>query len=321
MRWTLADRIPEGFGPSVVTLGNFDGVHRGHQAVLARTVARAAERGARAAAITFDPHPSAVHNPGGAVPAIASHAQRLDLMEAAGLDAVLTVPYTVAFAATPPARFAREYLVDALRASLVVVGRDIRFGRGNSGDLATLTGLGGELGFEVEGLADLGEAENGGRPRWSSTGVRHLLADGDVEEAGAVLGRAHRVVGTVVRGDARGRRLGYPTANLGPAVLGMIPADGVYAGWLTRLDLPDSAPDNVQPAAISVGANPTFAGTSRRVEAHVPGRTDLELYGERVALDFVVRLRRTLAFSSPEALVAQMADDVRAAIVALRSRS
>jgi riboflavin kinase/FMN adenylyltransferase len=289
--------------------------------VLQRVLARARERGAFAAAVTFDPHPSHVHGPAGGVPAITSLRQRLDLIEEVGLDGVLTVPYTPSFAQTSPEEFVRRHLVDALDAALVVVGRDVRFGRGASGDLDTLTDLGARLGFDVEAVDDLGEAENGGRPRWSSTGVRHLLADGDVEEAARVLGRAHRLTGVVVRGDGRGRQLGYPTANLSADSEGMVPADGVYAGWMTRLDLPPGAPDRRLPVAVSIGSNPTFAGTDRRVEAHVPGRVDLDLYGERMAVDLIVRLRRNLKFSTPQALVDQMGSDVVAALAALRTRA
>ncbi|MDR1294208.1 MAG: bifunctional riboflavin kinase/FAD synthetase [Bifidobacteriaceae bacterium] len=358
MRWGSLSEIPGGFGPSAVTIGNFDGVHRGHQAVLARVVARARERDLHAVAVTFDPHPSAVHRPRGAVPSIVAPWQRLDLMEDAGLDAVLTVPYTQDFARMNPEDFARRYLAVALGASLVVVGRDLRFGHANSGDLGVLTALGASLGFQVEAVEDLGDTDAegpdqggavdaptgsgphlrvdldgvAGRPRWSSTAVRHLLADGDVEEASRVLGRLHRVVGQVVRGDARGRSLGFPTANLSADCSGMMPADGVYAGWVTRLDLPPGSADKVLPAAVSVGTNPTFArppGASpsasapsaiRRIEAHVPGRTDLDLYGETVAVDFVVRLRSTLAFTTVDALTAQMHDDVSGAMVALRAR-
>jgi riboflavin kinase/FMN adenylyltransferase len=244
-------------------------------------------------------------------------------MERAGLDAVLTVPYTARFAQTEPEDFARDYLAVALRAHLVVVGRDVRFGRANAGDLTVLTALGARLGFQVEALDDLGEAGGEGRPRWSSTAVRHVLADGDVEEAARVLGRLHRVVGRVVRGNARGRALGFPTANLAPEVEGMVPGDGVYAGWLTRLDLPSDHADRVAPAAVSVGTNPTFAQPAtplRRVEAHVPGGADLDLYGEMIAVDFVIRLRSTLAFATVDALTTQMHDDVRAAMAALRAR-
>jgi riboflavin kinase/FMN adenylyltransferase len=327
------EEIPPGFGASAVTFGNFDGVHRGHQAVLGRVVDRARDLGLRALAVTFDPHPSALHRPDSPVEPIMSLDQRLDAMQATGLDGVLTIAYTPEFAATTPQDFVSGYLADALAARLVVVGEDVRFGRGNSGDVATLTGLGQEAGFDVEVIRDLGEPEGARRPRWSSTGVRPLLADGDVEEAARVLGRAHRVTGEVVHGDARGRTLGFPTANLGGRLDGMIPADGVYAGWLTPLSFPPSRPDPPQtpvslsaqpslrplPAAISVGSNPTFAGSGRRVEAHVPHRQDLDLYGARIAVDFVARLRRTLAFATPQALTTQMHDDVCAALAVLRA--
>jgi riboflavin kinase/FMN adenylyltransferase len=149
--------------------------------------------------------------------------------------------------------------------------------------------------------------------------VRELLAQGDVDEAARVLGRPHRVSGTVVHGEARGRGLGFPTANLGGQISGMVPAPGVYVAWLTRLTLPEGASDRVLPAAVSIGANPTFGGVERRIEAHVPGRADLDLYGEVIALDFVAWLRHVLAFSDPQALVAQMRDDVSAAGRALRA--
>jgi riboflavin kinase/FMN adenylyltransferase len=351
-RWNGPAEVPAPFGPAVVTFGIFDGVHRGHRAVLARVVERAAERGEAAVAVTFDPHPSTLHNPAGRVPALAGLDRRLNLLAEAGLDAVLTVGYTPEFAAISAEAFAADYLARLLGARVVVVGRDVQFGRGKAGDLATLAALGEALGFAVEAVGDVGDTGDSGdlghiplvgdpahptaparpsdpaqpigpgdrNPRWSSTQVRALLADGDVEEAARLLGRAHRVVGTVVRGDGRGRGLGFPTANLGGLIDGMIPADGVYAGWLTRLGLAPGEADQRLPAALSVGRNPTFSGTDRRLEAHVPGRTDLELYGEVVAVDFTVRLRRTLAFATVEALKAQMGDDVRAAVAALRAR-
>jgi riboflavin kinase/FMN adenylyltransferase len=317
-RFTAKDQIPAGPQPSVVTIGNFDGVHRGHQAVLRRVVARARDMGARSVAVTFDPHPAQVHRPTVAFTPLTGLDERLDRIADLGLDEAVVVPYSLEFAQSSPRDFVRDWLVDGLGARAVVVGRDIRFGRGNGGDLETMAQLGREFGFEVEAVDDLGEADGGGRPRWSSTGVRALLADGDVEAAGSVLGRPHRVAGTVVHGDARGRQLGFPTANVGGPIIGLIPADGVYAGWLTRPDLALGAPDGLLPAAISIGLNPTFGGTGRRVEAHVPYRDDLELYGEPIALDFAVRLRRTLAFASQSALVGQMHDDVAATVRALR---
>jgi riboflavin kinase/FMN adenylyltransferase len=195
----------------------------------------------------------------------------------------------------------------------VVVGHDVRFGSGNVGTLATMVDLGGRHGFEVVAVDDAGSLPEpaGGRQRWSSSAARALLAEGDVAQAAEVLGRPHRVRGTVVHGDARGRELGFPTANLGE-IAGMVPADGVYAGWLSRPAPPTgTAPGDLRlPAAISIGTNPTFDGVERRVEAYVLDRTDLDLYGEEVVLEMVGHLRPTLRFDGVEPLVAQMHDDV-----------
>ncbi|HEY6793056.1 MAG TPA: bifunctional riboflavin kinase/FAD synthetase [Kineosporiaceae bacterium] len=311
-RWNDLDAVPAGFGPSVVTIGNFDGVHRGHQAVLARLVADARREGAHAVAITFHPHPVAVLYPERAPAQLTGLADRLDLLAATGLDAVLVMEFTHELAAWEPDRFVREVIVDTLAAALVVVGRDTRFGRRNSGDVNTLRELGKELGFQVEAIDDLGvldEAHPSGR-RWSSTWARELIQAGDVETAAEVLGRLHRVVGVVVEGDHRGRGLGYPTANLGQDATGLVPEDGVYAGWLVRLERAAVDPEHRLPAAVSIGTNPTFDGTQRRVEAYVLDRDDLELYGERVAVEFVQRLRPTVRFAGVDALLVQMAQDV-----------
>lgn len=305
LRWTDLSQVPRGYVPSVVTLGNFDGVHKGHRAVLSAVVGQAATRGAHAVAVTFDPHPVAVLHPERAPQIITSPDQRLELLSATGLDAVLVMEFTREFAAWTPEHFVVEVFVKALGASLVVVGEDTRFGVRNSGDVHTLRKLGAEHGFEVLTLKDIGE---GGR--WSSSRVRDLLTIGDVAGAAEILGRPHRVSGEVVHGDHRGRDLGYPTANLCQPPAGLIPADGVYAGWLVRPTLQDRDVDRTLPAAISVGTNPTFEGTERRVEAYVLDRTDLDLYGENVVVEFVERLRDTERFDSIEALVEQIADDV-----------
>jgi riboflavin kinase / FMN adenylyltransferase len=314
--WTDLDQVPPGFGPSVVTIGNFDGVHRGHGEVLGRIVSLARETGSQAVAVTFHPHPALVHRPERAPELLTGIADRMELLEATGLDAVLLVEYTLDFARQTPEEFVRTYLVDGLRARTVVVGHDVRFGRDNAGNLATMIELGRTHGFEVKVIDDVGTVapEAGHEPsgRWSSTEIRGLLADGKVREAAALLGRHHRVRGTVVHGDARGRELGFPTANLG-AITGMIPADGVYAGRLRRPQLQAAAPDScdcVLPAAISIGTNPTFDGVERRVEAYVLDRTDLDLYDEEVVLEFVEHLRPTLRFDGIDALVETMHDDV-----------
>lgn len=303
-RWTELSQIPADLGSTVVTLGNFDGVHRGHQAVLQRLADEAASRSALSIAVTFDPHPIAVLYPERAPGAITSLDERLDLIGQAGVDGVLVLEFTREFAQQTPEEFVRSVFVDALHARAVVVGRDTRFGVRNSGTVDTLVALGDRLGFEVVVLDDVGVGH-----RWSSTQLRINLADGDVAAASEILGRPHAVTGTVVHGDHRGRLLGYPTANLGQDSQGYIPSDGVYAGWLVRPDLPMDAADRTLPAAISVGTNPTFDGTQRRVEAYVLDRTDLELYGEYIAISFIVRLRPTLKFDSVEALIAQMKQD------------
>jgi len=305
LRWTNLSQVPAGFGPSVVTLGNFDGVHRGHRAVLGAVVEQARATGAHAVAVTFEPHPVAVLHPGRAPQLIVGPEQRLALLEGTGLDAVLVMEFTRELAAWTPEQFVRTVFVEALGARVVVVGKDTRFGVRNSGDVTTLRTLGREHGFEVLTLEDLG-----GEVRWSSSRVRELVAAGDVSGAAEILGRPHRVSGTVVHGDHRGRELGYPTANLGGEVSGLVPADGVYAGWLQRPGLSPGHPDSTMPAAVSIGTNPTFDGTSRRVEAYVLDRTDLDLYGEDVALELVERLRPTERYDSVEALLEQMAQDV-----------
>jgi len=308
-RWYGLDDIPADLGRTVVTLGNFDGVHRGHREVLTRVVREAAERGAVPVAVTFEPHPIAVLYPDRAPAAVMSLEQRLDALESVGLGAALVIEFTREFAQQTPEEFVRGTFVDALDACAVVVGKDTRFGVRNSGDVDTLRELGSVHGFEVIALDDIGEGDDQST-RWSSTRLRAELLAGDVGHAAQILGRPHRVTGTVVHGDHRGRELGYPTANLSQDHEGLVPADGVYAGWLVRLDLDPADLDRTLPAAISVGSNPTFDGAQRRVEAYVLDRTDLDLYGERVVVEFVSHLRPTLRFESIDALVEQMAQDV-----------
>lgn len=308
-RWYVLDDIPDDLGPTVVTLGNFDGVHRGHREVLGRVVREAGERGITPVAVTFEPHPIAVLYPERAPAQVMSLEQRLDALEAVGLGAVLVIEFTHEFAQQTPEEFVKATFVDALNAQAVVVGKDTRFGVRNSGDVETLRELGSVHGFDVIALDDIGEIAPEGR-RWSSTQLRAEILEGKVGHAAEILGRPHRVTGTVVHGDHRGRELGFPTANLSQDHEGLVPSDGVYAGWLVRLDLPLEAPDRTLPAAISVGTNPTFDGHQRRVEAYVLDRTDLDLYGERIAVEFVAHLRPTLKFDGVESLVEQMHADV-----------
>lgn len=308
--WNSLDEVPTDLPRTVVTLGNFDGVHRGHREVLRRVVELARARGALAVAVTFTPHPRAVHHPEVPHVDIISPEQRVVLLEEAGLDAVLLQRYTLEFADQSPEEFVRGMLVHGLHAAVVVVGHDVRFGRGNTGDVAEMVRLGARYGFEVEAVEEF-PAEHGAEPerRCSSTWVREALAAGDVAQAAAVLGRHHVLAGEVVHGFARGRELGFPTANLETDVQGMIPADGVYAGWV------HDAHGGVWPAAISIGSNPTFEDVSRVVEAHVIDRhdervEDFDLYGQHIEVEFVARLRGMVAYEGVEKLVAQITQDV-----------
>ena len=309
-RWRALSDVPAGFGPSVVTIGVYDGVHRGHQVGIGRTVKLARERGAAAVVVTFAPHPMAVVHPAAVPPALSSLDHRLDLLAALGVDATLVLPFTVEVSRWSPEEFVDRVLVRALGAVGVLVGEDFRFGHRAAGDVELLRRLGVEHGFDAEGITLAGDGD-----RWSSTRARALVLAGNVEAAAQVLGRPHRVEGEVVHGDHRGREIGYPTANLavGPGVC--VPADGVYAGWLLRCGVRPGAgsgsPAELRlPGAISVGTNPTFEGVDRRVETYVLDRDDLDLYAERVAVDFLARLRPTLRFDTVEELVAQMRVDV-----------
>ena len=312
--WNGLSQVPADFGPSVASLGNYDGLHRGHQYLIEQVVTIATQTGRSSAVITFDPHPVTVRNPLAGLAQVQSLEERLRGLATLGVDAVLVQPYTLEFAAISPAEFVRRYLVDGLRATEVVVGHDVRFGAGAAGSLATMVELGKELGFAVTALDDQGHKEDESLSRFSSSDVRAALAAGDVTHAARVLGRGHRVSGVVVHGDHRGHTLGFPTANLGGPISGFVPADGVYAGWLVRPTLPPGHPDKVLPAAISIGTNPTFGGHERRVEAFVPGRIDLQLYDEPVAVEFTRRLRHTLEFKTATALVTQMHDDAATAL-------
>ena len=299
--WYGAEQVPASLsapgGPgAVVTMGIFDGVHRGHQAVLGRVVELSHElahgdRRPLAVAVTFDPHPRSVHQPEADLPLIASLTDRLASLGDLGLDAVLVITYTLDFAAQSPQDFVRTWLEELLGARAV----------------ATLEQIGRQDGFEVEIVSTICSDE--GR-RWSSTWIRQCLKDGNMRQVSRVLGRPHRLRGVVVRGLRRGRELGFPTANLEAATAGVVPPDGVYAGWLIR-GCADEGDVQRLPAAISIGTNPTFDDVPQRtVEAHVLGRADLNLYGEEVGVELVERLRPMLAFDGLDALLVQMRADI-----------
>lgn len=292
--------VPDGFGPSAVTIGKFDGVHTGHRAVIGRLCEVARDRGLVSTVITFDRNPLEVLAPDKCPLALVSVEQKLDLLAGTGVEATLLVAFDRALAELEPEDFVHRILVDRLHAQAVLVGSDFRFGHRGAGDVAMLRTLGEKYGFTVDLIDDV-RPEHGRRV--SSTWIRELLADGDVGHAAELLGHVPTLRGVVVHGAKRGRELGFPTANLSPESEGLIPADGVYAGWLT-----DGG--ERYPAAISVGNNPTFEGVpQKQVEAYVLDR-ELDLYDHHVEISFVKRIRGMVAYSGVEPLIAQIAADV-----------
>lgn len=286
--------------PAAVTVGVFDGVHRGHQHLLAAT--RSVSGGAAVVAVTFDPMPAEVLAPERAPLRLTTTNRRIELLRAHGADEVRVLAFDREMADWSPEEFVQRALVDDLHVSAVVIGENFRFGVKASGDVHLLRGLGEAAGFMVEEVGLDGAAEP-----FSSTLVRTHIAAGRMAEAAEILGRPHEVSGVVVEGDRRGRTLGFPTANVPLDARYAAPPDGVYAG---RVD----TGAEVLPAAISVGSNPTFDGQERRVESYVIDRSaaagSLDLYGRQIRVEFVRRLRGMDAFDTVEALVAQMHEDV-----------
>ena len=307
--------VPAGLGPTVVTVGMFDGVHLGHRALLDRVAAEAAARGVPAAAVTFDRHPLAVLRPGSEPPLLTTLDRKVELLGEAGVEVVLVLAFTPELSQVGAEAFAADVLFDGLGARAVVVGENFRFGLKAAGDPDLLADLGRPRGIEVVAV---GLHANGGQVV-SSTRVRAELAAGDVAAAAASLGRPHAVEGVVVAGNRRGGPvLGMPTANLDLPAGIAIPADGVYAGHLTD-EVPEGSGEPqggapvgrpvARPAAVSVGTNPQFGSERRRVEAHVLD-FDGDLYGHRVSVGFAHRLRGQAVFADVEELAAQMRADV-----------
>jgi riboflavin kinase / FMN adenylyltransferase len=292
---------PCGWPEPAVTVGNFDGVHLGHQSLAAETVRQARARGGTAVALTFDPHPSRVLSPDRAPATLMTLGQREEALGALGIDRLAVLPFTFELSREEAPDFARKVLHDALGARVVVVGEGFRFGRGREGDLAGLARLGGTLGFEVVGTAPV---IHEGAPI-SSTRIREALARGAVRAARLMLGRRFFVDGTVVRGVGRGRTIGLPTANL-EVVNETLPARGVYAAWC--LERPDAGAPR-RPAVVNIGHRPTFGAGALAVEAHLLD-FDADLYGRALRVEFEERLREERAFSGPEALLRQVREDI-----------
>lgn len=281
----------------VVLIGVFDGVHKGHQELLNR--AKAIADGRQIIALTFDPHPTTVFAPDRAPTMLTTLADRVELLKIHGADQVAVMKFNEKFAAMSPDDFVKTILVDQLHASTVIVGKNFTYGHKAAGTVETLIESATQYNFTVDAQelnADESEVI-------SSTRIRSLVIDGSVEDARLLLGRPHRLDGVVVHGEKRGREIGYPTANLGKIEGQTIPADGIYAGWLT-------VGINFWPAAISIGTNPTFVGErGRQVEAYALDQEGLDLYDKNASIEFGWRLRPTLKFDGLEPLLAQMKID------------
>jgi riboflavin kinase/FMN adenylyltransferase len=288
---------------TVVTIGNFDGVHRGHLALVERATREAARRGVECVALTFDPHPAAVLRPDHVPVALQSLDERVASLRAHGCDRVEVLRFDAELAAMSAEDFVAELLVGRLGAELAVVGENFRFGAAAAGDVTLLRSLGERSGLEVDavGLVDAGDGPV------SSSALRALLAAGDLEAVERGLGRPFSLSGEVVHGDGRGRTIGVPTANVAVPDGRALPADGVYACWAT------SEGEGRAPAVVNVGWRPTFDGTSRTVEAHLLVDGAPDLYGRRLELAFVARIRGEERFDGVEALRARIARDIEAA--------
>lgn len=292
---------PRHFQAPVVTLGNFDGVHRGHQAILGRVVNEARARSDLSIALTFEPHPVAVLRPEAAPPKLTSLPDRLRLMGATGVDIVVLQRFTHSFAARVAEEFVRAFVVDRLHASKVVVGHSVNFGQGRRGDAALLERLGAEHGYEVEVVGPVRVDEH----LVSSSGIRRAVQEGDMRLVTSLLGRRHCVRGSVERGAQRGATIGFPTANVRVRTA-MLPPDGVYAVWTDQ-------GGTRRPGVANIGRKPTFgADLARGLEVHIFDFSG-DLYGARCEVGFVERLRGEIAFPSVDALVAQIGRDAERA--------
>lgn len=288
---------------AAVTIGVFDGVHLGHQAVIGVVRDRAARAGVPSAVVTFDPHPATIVRPGSAPLLLTDIDQRLELLEAAGVDLAVVIRFDEERSREEPEAFVTEVLIDGLGATIVVVGEDFHFGRARRGNVALLETMGSQSGFEVERISLVG----GPSTAVSSTQIRFLIEAGQVADAAVLLGRHYEVRGVVVKGDQRGRDLGFPTANVAARPDVLIPAVGIYAGWYSKSDGPPL------PAAISVGRRPTFHPDSDNVviEAYVLD-FDGDLYDDHARVRFVERLRSEERYDTAAVLISQIERDVAA---------
>jgi riboflavin kinase/FMN adenylyltransferase len=308
LRWRGLEATPADLGRTVVTVGMYDGVHRGHQQLIGAAVARAQAMRRPCLLLTFDPHPAEVIRPGSHPAILTAMDRKAELVAGLGVDAMCVLPFTPEFMRLSPETFTHTVLVERLHAAQVVVGENFTYGHKAAGTVDTLRTEGRRFGFAVEGIPLEEDTSEDGDVTISSTYIRACVAAGDMVSAARALGRPHRVDGVVVRGHRRGRELGYPTANVETPPFTAIPADGVYAGHLVVRNGDGGSADRF-PAAISVGTNPTFQGSRRTVEAYVLDY-DGDLYGEHVGVEYTQRLRPMAAFDDVDALLTAMAKDV-----------
>lgn len=302
------DWCPQAGNGTVVTIGEYDGVHRGHRAVISEMHRMAAEMGCATAVVTFDVHPASVVRPESAPLLLTELDHKLELLAETGVDYTLVIHFDEERSKEPAEQFAQSVLVECLHAKAIVVGADFHFGHARRGNVAMLERLGTDKGWEVFGLP-LVKQMTGDGDVISSTEVRRVLAEGDVERAQRFLGRQFEVRGTVATGDRRGRTIGFPTANVPTAPNVLVPADGVYAAWYERPD------GSVHPAAVNIGKRPTFYEDAERslIEAHLIGFRG-DLYDEEARIRFDSRLRGEERFDGIEALSDQLKRDVEDAL-------
>ncbi|MFM5905592.1 MAG: bifunctional riboflavin kinase/FAD synthetase [Micrococcales bacterium] len=297
--WTSIEQVPEDFGPTVVTIGKYDGIHLGHQEVLAELVRVAKASGLKSVVLTFDRHPDALLKPGWSKDPLLGRDQKLSLLQAQGIDAVLTLPFDNELADTPPEAFVQQTLVNTLKAKQIVVGEDFRFGHYALGNADFLKVLAPEYGFTVSAVDHVDASGS----KISTTAIRELLDSGNVAAAASLLGRPHETIGVIEHGLKLGRTIGFPTANFSRESEGYLPMDGVYSGWL----LVDG---QRYPAALSIGINDTIQAVPRLLEAYVLDRTDLDFYGKIVTAQYVDFVRPSAKFAGLDELVAAIKRDV-----------
>jgi riboflavin kinase/FMN adenylyltransferase len=307
------DQHPLAGDGHALTIGFYDGVHLGHQAVIRATQQTATKLGIKTGVVTFDPHPASVLRPESAPLLLTDLEQKLDLLAACGVDTTVVVPFDAARAQETAEEFVDRVVVGQLKARAVVVGSDFHFGKDRTGNVDLLTKLGEQHDFDIEGIPLIPRA-SGAAESVSSTAIRRALAAGEVETAAKMLGRHHEIRGPVTEGDKRGRTIGFPTANVAVGKNMAIPADAVYAAWYVRPN------GETWPAAVNIGKRPTFYQNAEHslLEAHLIG-FDGDLYGEQARVQLVRQLRSEQRFDGIDALKAQLQRDVATAASVLES--